>query len=111
MVKGIFAWAADQAHAGKGNFVLKPFLGPSSLILLDGAEHMRQRRMMLPAFHGERMHAYGRTMLDVAHDSVDSWPLDRPFPVHRPMQSITLQIILRTVFGVALGPLPREELA
>jgi len=60
-------------------------VGQHSLLLLDGAEHLRQRKMILPAFHGERMHAYGRTMLDVAHQSIDGWPLGHPFPVHRPM--------------------------
>jgi cytochrome P450 len=60
--------------------------------------------MILPAFHGERMHAYGLTMLDVANQSIDAWPVGHTFPVHRPMQDITLQIILRTVFGVEEGP-------
>ena len=107
-VKGVFGLGPDEGHAGKANFILKPFLGEHSLLLLDGAEHMRQRKMIMPAFHGERMHAYGQTMLAAAHDSVDAWPEGRPFPVHRPMQAVTLQIILRTVFGVAEGPRLRE---
>jgi cytochrome P450 len=104
VVKGVFGLGPDAGHAGKANFLLKAFLGEHSLLLLDGAEHMRQRKMMMPAFHGERMHAYGKIMLEATHDSVDAWPEGRPFPVHRPMQQITLQIILRTVFGVAEGP-------
>jgi cytochrome P450 len=103
-VKEVFGLGPDEGHAGKANVVLKPLLGEHSLLLLDGAEHIRQRKMILPAFHGERMHAYGKTMLDAAHDSIDGWPLMRTFPVHRPMQAITLQIILRTVFGVQEGP-------
>jgi len=103
-VKEVFGMGADEGHAGKANFLLEPVVGQHSLLLLDGAEHLRQRKMILPAFHGERMHAYGRTMLDVAHQSIDGWPLGHPFPVHRPMQDITLQIILRTVFGVEEGP-------
>ena len=67
-VKDLFALGQDEGHAGKANVVLKPFLGEHSLLLLDGAEHMRQRKMMLPAFHGERMHAYGRAMFELAHD-------------------------------------------
>ena len=63
--------APDEGHAGKANFILKPFVGKHSLLLLDGAEHLRQRKMMLPAFHGERMTAYGQAMLDLAHDSID----------------------------------------
>jgi cytochrome P450 len=103
-VKDVFGLGPDQAHAGKANFILKPLLGDHSLLLLDGAEHIRQRKMMLPAFHGERMHAYGKTMIEMAHDSIDHMPIGRPFPVHRPMQSVTLQVILRTVFGVEEGP-------
>jgi cytochrome P450 len=102
-VKEVFALGQDEAHAGKANIVLKPFLGEHSLLLLDGAEHLRQRKMMLPAFHGERMHAYGRAMLDAAHKSIDAWPVGERFSVHRPMQAITLEVILRTVFGVEEG--------
>jgi cytochrome P450 len=104
VIKEIFALGPEEAHAGKANLVLKPFLGVHSLLLLDGAEHLRQRKMMLPAFHGERMHAYGRSMIDLAHEAIDGWPLGRAFPAHGPMQQITLQVILRTVFGVAEGP-------
>jgi len=104
VVKQVFALGADDAHAGEGNYILKPFLGPSSLLLLDGAQHMRHRKMMLPAFHGERMHAYARSMTELAHDSIDHWPVGRAFPAHGPMQSITLQVIIRTVFGIEEGP-------
>ena len=103
-IKDVFGLGPDEGHAGKANFVLEPIVGKHSLLLLDGAEHLRQRKMILPAFHGERMHAYGRTMLDATNDSIDGWPLGRAFPVHRPMQAITLQIILRTVFGIDDGP-------
>jgi cytochrome P450 len=104
VVKEVFALDSDEGHAGKAAAILKPFVGRHSLLLLDGAEHKRQRKMMLPAFHGERMHAYGRSMIDLAHDSVDRWPVGRRFPVHRPMQQVTLQVIIRTVFGIGEGP-------
>jgi cytochrome P450 len=104
VVKQVFSMTADEAHAGEANFILKPFLGPKSLLLLDGAEHMRHRKMMMPAFHGERMNAYGRTMMELANDSIDHWPVGEAFPVHGPMQSVTLDVIIRTVFGVEAGP-------
>jgi cytochrome P450 len=103
-VKDVFGLGPDDAHAGKANAVLKPLLGEHSLLLLDGAEHLRQRKMILPAFHGERMHAYGRTMIEMSHQSVDTWPVGRAFAVHKPLQSIALQVILRTVFGIEEGP-------
>jgi cytochrome P450 len=103
-IKDLFALGSDEGHAGKANMVLKPLLGEHSLLVLDGAEHMRQRKMIMPAFHGERMHAYGRAMLDLTHDSIDRWPVGSPFAVHEPMQAVTLQVIIRTVFGIEEGP-------
>ena len=107
-IKDVFALGQDAAHAGEANVVLKPFLGEHSLLLLDGQEHMRQRKMMMPAFHGERMSAYGRAMIELTHASIDTWPVGVPFAVHSRLQAITLQVILRTVFGIAEGPQFRE---
>ena len=70
------------------------------MLLLDGPEHLRQRRLMLPPFHGERMRAYGETMTEVAERHIARWPVGQPFSVHPTMQAITLEIILRTVFGI-----------
>jgi cytochrome P450 len=103
-IKDLFAMGPDDGHAGKANIVLKPLLGEHSLLVLDGAEHLRQRKMIMPAFHGERMHAYGRTMLELTHDSIDRWPLGAAFGVQEPMQAVTLQVIIRTVFGMEEGP-------
>jgi cytochrome P450 len=103
-VKDVFALGPEDAQAGKANGILKPFLGEHSVLMLDGAEHLRQRKMLLPAFHGERMGAYGRSMLDLAHETIDRMPVGERFAVHAPMQGITLEVILRTVFGIADGP-------
>lgn len=107
-VKEVFSLAPDVGHAGKANVVLRPFLGEHSLLLLDGAPHQRHRKLMMPAFHGERMLSYGASMLSTANDVVDRMPLERPFPIHEPMQELTLRVILRTVFGVASGARFRE---
>ena len=103
-IKEVFALDGDAAHAGKANIVLKPFVGEHSLLLLDGHEHMRQRKLIMPAFHGERMAAYGRSMIELTHASIDDWPVGVTFPIHPRTQSITLQVILRTIFGIASGP-------
>ena len=100
VVKEVFQASPDDLHAGAGNVILKPILGGRSVLLLDGPEHLRQRRLMLPPFHGERMRAYGETMTEVAERHVARWPVGQPFAVHPTMQAITLEIILRTVFGV-----------
>lgn len=101
LIRDVFAADADTLLAGAGNAViLEPMLGKHSLLTLDGAEHLRQRRLLLPAFHGERMHAYAATMREIAEAAIDRWPLHRPFEVHREMQAITLDVILQTVFGL-----------
>ncbi len=104
IIKEVFALGPDEAHAGEANVVLKPFLGASSLLLLDGAPHLRHRKMILPAFHGGRMLAYGKTMTDLANDAIDRLPVGKPFRAHAPMQAFTMQVIVRTVFGVESGP-------
>jgi cytochrome P450 len=100
IAKAVFTGSPDDLHAGAGNIVLKPLLGPRSVLLLDGAEHLRQRKLMLPPFHGERMRAYGELMREVAERHVGRWPVGRPFAVRASMQAVTLEIILRTVFGI-----------
>jgi cytochrome P450 len=99
-VKGVFLADGDTLHAGEANGILRPILGDHSVLLLDGPPHMRQRRLLLPPFHGERMRAYADTMREVTLRRVAGWPIGEPFPIHREMQAITLEVILRTVFGV-----------
>ncbi len=103
-VKEIFADGGEDMHGGKINILLRPFLGDHSVLMLDGKEHMRHRRILLPPFHGERMQAYGRPMLDATDDDLDSWPENKEFSLHGHLQAITLRIILRTVFGITEGP-------
>jgi cytochrome P450 family 135 len=100
IAKEVFTGSPDDLHAGAGNVVLKPVLGPRSVLLLDGPEHMRQRKLMLPPFHGERMRAYGELMGEIADRQIDRWPVARSFSVRSSTQAITLEIILRTVFGM-----------
>src|SRR5918996_1609058 len=83
--------------------VLGPILGAKSLLLQEGAEHLSRRRLMLPAFHGERMRSYESTVTEIVAAEIDSWPLGEEFPIHARMQAVTLEGILRVVFGVARG--------
>jgi cytochrome P450 len=99
-VKTVFTGNPEQLLAGKNNEVLRPLLGDRSVLLLDGAAHLRQRRLMLPPFHGERMKAYGETMREVSERHVAAWPRGTEFAAAPSMQAITLEIILRTVFGL-----------
>ena len=99
-VKDIFIGDPEVLRAGAGNVVLQPILGRNSLLLLDGARHLRERRLMLPSFHGERMATYGDVMRTITERAIEEWPIGKPFPIHPVMQQITLDVILRTVFGI-----------
>lgn len=80
---------------------LEPVMGARSVLLLEGSEHLARRRVMLPPFHGERMRAYESVVSDAVTRQIDSWPLDTSFPIHPRMQAVTLEVILRAVFGVS----------
>jgi cytochrome P450 len=103
-VREVFTAGADDVHAGEANKLLEVGLGRHSILLLDGAAHLRERKLMMPPFHGDRMRAYGTIMREAADRVIDSWPEGTPFAMHAPMQDITLDVILRAVFGVDEGP-------
>ena len=103
-IRDIFTGDPDDLHAGESNAILEPLLGRHSLLLLDGGEHLRERRLVQPPFHGERMVAYGAVMQDIARRAIDAWPVGRGFAIQPEMQGITLDVILRTVFGLDEGP-------
>lgn len=98
-IKDIFTTDPEEAHAGEANLVLKSILGENSLLLLDGKRHIRERKMMMPPFHGERMREYGAAMRDATLRRIEAWPRGKPFPLHPETQAITLDVILETVFG------------
>jgi cytochrome P450 len=100
IIRDVFTGPPEQLRAGEANAVLEPILGQSSVLLLDGPRHMSQRRLLLPPFHGQRMRAYGAIIRDATLRSMADWPRGEAFPVHPRTQSITLDVILRAVFGV-----------
>lgn len=100
-VKQIFTGDPGALHAGEANGrVLEPALGKFSLLTLDEDDHLRQRKLLLPPFHGERVRRYGELIAGIAEREIESWPLGQPFALRPRMQSITLDVILRAVFGV-----------
>jgi cytochrome P450 len=100
VVKQVFRGPHEQLRAGEANAPLGPVLGPRSVLLLDGDEHLRQRRLMLPSFHGERMREYESVMTRAADRAIDSWPVGETFTLLPTMQSLTLYVIMHAVFGV-----------
>lgn len=103
LVKQVLTADPDVARAGEANEILGPLVGRRSVLLLDGAEHLRQRRLMMPPFHGEHVLAFAETMRAITERAAARWPVGEPFSLHPHMQRVTLEIILRTVFGVDEG--------
>jgi len=99
-IKDIFTTDPDDAHAGEANLILRSILGENSLLLLDGKRHLRERKMMMPPFHGERMREYGEAMREATVRRIEAWPRGKPFAIHGEMQAVTLEVILKTVFGL-----------
>ena len=102
-IKALYSEPGHGLPPGR-NIFLEPILGSRSLLLLEGPDHLAHRRLMLPAFHGERMRSYEPIVEEIVAAEVDSWPLGETMPLHPRMQAITLEVILRVVFGVADGP-------
>jgi cytochrome P450 len=102
-IKQVFQAPPDVLHPGEGARILEPVVGPHSVILLDEGPHLRQRKLLLPAFHGERMQRLAGLMSELAEREVASWPLEQPVALHPHLQKLTLEVILRAVFGLERG--------
>jgi cytochrome P450 len=98
--KEIFAGDPEVFHAGKGNAILGPIMGEHSLLLQDGAEHKRARKLLMPAFNGHALKEYGALVEEVARAEVSRWRTGEDFRSLDRMNALTLEVILRVVFGV-----------
>jgi cytochrome P450 len=99
-VKTVFTAPPEVAPSAANASPIAPVMGPSSVITLTGPEHLRQRRLLLPPFHGERMREYADVIVDATHHSMRDWPLGEPMRLSERTRAITLEVILRAVFGV-----------
>lgn len=101
-IRDIFAVPAEQLDFKKATHVFKPLMGEQSLILQEGRSHQRQRQLLLPPFHGDRMRAYGHLICQITKE-VTKWTSGTSISIQQFMPDITLQIILRVVFGLKPG--------
>ena len=99
-VKTLLTAPPEVAPSAAGDTPIASVLGPRSVITLTGPEHMRQRKLLLPPFHGERMRAYEDTIVQATERDMASWPMGRPMKLSARTRNITLEVILRAVFGV-----------
>ncbi|MFL5893842.1 MAG: cytochrome P450 [Thermoleophilaceae bacterium] len=103
-IREIFTAPPDVLHPGEGAAILEPVVGSRSVILLDEGAHLSQRRLMLPAFHGEKMQALADLVTEVTEREVAAWPAGEAAKLHPRLQALTLEVILRAVFGLDQGP-------
>jgi cytochrome P450 len=102
-IKELFTAPPDLVHPGEGARILEPLVGRNSVILLDEGPHLEQRKLMLPAFHGEKMQRLAGLMTELVEREVERWPREQPVKLHPRLQRLTLEIILRAVFGLEQG--------
>jgi cytochrome P450 len=103
-VRELYGHGPDELDSGVANMSLRPLLGTQNLLLLDGAEHLRRRKLVLPPFHGERMRAYEDLIRETTRREIATWPSDARVRTLPRMHAITLRVVLRAVFGVEEGP-------
>jgi len=99
-VREVFAGSPSVFHAGKGNELLRPILGDHSLLLQDGDEHARARRLLAPAFGRREIAGYRTLVEEVTAQQLDTWPRSGRVRAHVLLNQLTLEVILRVVFGV-----------
>ncbi len=99
-IRALYSERRHGLPPGRG-VALMPVMGPSSVLLLEGSEHLQRRKAMLPPFHGERMRSYEAIVREATEREIESWPRNEVFALHPRMQAVTMEVILRAVFGVS----------
>ena len=108
-VKEVFTAPATALHAGKGNEILATALGEHSVLILDEDEHMRQRRLLLPSFHGEKLASQTATIERISAEQVERMPRGKSFSLREHSQAIALEVILEVVLGTESRDLGLER--
>src|SRR4051794_18338662 len=98
-IQRIYAAPPDVLQGGDSSSILEPFVGRNSVLILNGDEHLRQRRLMLPPFHGEALKRHRQTIAEITHAELDAWPAGAVLKTLPRMQRITLEVIQRVIFG------------
>ena len=102
-IQDIFTADPKLFDSGRDNRILQPLLGENSLLLLDSDRHKRERKLLMPPFHGERMRVYGELICILTQQVSRKWITGQPFSVRESMQEISLRVILQVVFGIHEG--------
>ncbi len=105
-IRSLFKTPPDKVPTLAAESPLRPVLGPSSVLTSNGPRHLRQRKLLLPPFHGEAIERYQQMIADAAHREIERWPVGRPFSLAPRMQAITLDVIMAGIFGIEGSPKP-----
>jgi cytochrome P450 len=103
-VRSLFTASPEQAPSLTGESPLRPIVGPDSVLTATGPRHMRQRKLLLPPFHGEAIEAYTQMISEATERELDAWPVGEPLSLAPRMQAITLDVIMAGIFGVEGKP-------
>jgi cytochrome P450 len=103
-VESLFKAKPGDAPSLTGESPLRPILGPNSVLILTGERHLRERKLLLPPFHGEAVQRYVETISRIAEREIDSWPIGKPFALAPRMQAVTLDVIMGGIFGIEGSP-------
>jgi tetraprenyl-beta-curcumene synthase len=106
-IKAILTAPADVLHPGEGANTIEPLAGEESFMLCEKNEHLNGRRVILPAFHAQVVQQHAGMVAEVARREVASWPRDIPFALHPRLRALTLEVVLRTIFGASARPTDR----
>ena len=108
-VRSLFTAKPEEAPSMAAESPLRPIVGPNSVLTSLGERHMRQRKLLLPPFHGEAIEHYTAAIAEAAEREIDSWPVGKPFSLAPRMQAITLDVIMAGIFGIDGQPAPRSR--
>ena len=108
-VRSLFTAKPEEAPSMAAESPLRPIVGPNSVLTSLGERHMRQRKLLLPPFHGEAIERYTAAIAEAAEREIDSWPVGKPFSLAPRMQAITLDVIMSGIFGIEGQPAPRSR--
>jgi cytochrome P450 len=103
-VRSLFTAKPELVPSLTAESPLRPIVGPNSVLTANGPRHLRQRKLLLPPFHGEAIERYSQMIRDVAEAAIDRWPLGTPFELAPRMQAITLDVIMSGIFGIEGRP-------
>lgn len=103
IIQEIFNQDPKQFDIGRGNQIVAPLVGQNSLLLLDGDRHKRERKLLMPSFHGERLQTYAQQICEITEEVANQWQEGQPLIARTIMQDITLEVIIQVVFGLRKG--------